>query len=427
MDTIMNFLEAKLMPVATKMGANRYLTAIRDGFIAIMPLTILGSFFYLIDVVIIGPDGLTMKLFNNPMTDLLQLGQAIIPATMSMMALLTTFTIAKSLASFYEEDTTIAPTVAVVCLFVLMPIKFSNGLKLEYVNTYYTGSAALFTGFICAFGAVELIRILGKAEWLKIKMPEGVPPMVGRSFSNLLPVMLTVIAFGLIRVLTNLSGKPLNDLIFSLIQIPFANIVTSPVGIGVIYFFYMLFWGFGIHTAFIFGPLLTPVYLQNITENAKLIAAHQPAVHIMTQSFIDITTQMGGAGNMLALIIAIFIASKRADYREVSKIALVPAIFNISEPMMFGLPVVMNPILIIPMILSTLAGIGIGALATSVGFMGYTYVITTSVIPAGILGFLGTGGSVGAVITTFIILAVSVVIYMPFVMVMNKQVEKEVA
>lgn len=415
----MEMLENSLLPVAARLGANRYLTAIRDGFIAITPITIIGSFMYLINVVVLGENGLTMKLFGTPCATLMELGSSIIPATMSIMALLVTFTIAKSLAAHYGEDTSILPSVAVVALFILMPVKFNEDLGMEIVNTFYTGSASLFLSFICAFGAVELIRLLSKVKWLKIKMPESVPPNVSRAFSNLLPVIITIIAFGLVRMATNAIGTPLNNLIFELIQKPFGHIVTSPVGIAVIYFFYMLLWGFGIHTAFIFGPILTPVYLSNIQDNAAAVAAHQTAPNIMTQSFIDMTTQIGGAGNMLALLIAIFFVSKRADYKEIAKIGLVPAIFNISEPIMFGLPVVMNPILIIPMILSTLASIGIGALATAIGLMAPTYVVTTSVLPAGLLGFIATGGDFKSILVTLAVLAVSVLIYAPFVMVMN--------
>lgn len=419
MNKIMDKLENSLMPIAAKLGANRYLTAIRDGFIAITPITIIGSFMYLINVVVLGDNGLTMKLFGTPCKTLMQLGSAIIPATMSIMALLVTFTIAKSLAAHYGEDTSISPSVAVVSLFVLMPISYNNDLAMEVVNTFYTGSASLFLAFICAFGSVELIRGLSKVKWLKIKMPEGVPPNVSRAFSNLLPVIITILVFGVIRVGTNAIGTPLNNLIFELIQKPFGNIVTSPVGIVLIYFLYMLLWGFGIHTAFIFGPILTPVYLNNINENAAAIAAGQHAPNIMTQSFIDMTTQIGGAGNMLALLIAIFFVSKRADYKEIAKIGLIPALFNISEPIMFGLPVVMNPILIIPMIFSTLASLGIGALSTAIGLMAPTYVVTTSVLPAGLLGFLATGGNIGSILVTAIVLSVSVLIYIPFVMIMN--------
>ena len=134
---------------------------------------------------------------------------------------------------------------------------------------------------------------------------------------------------------------------------------------------------------------------------------------------------MGGAGNMLALVIAIFIVSKRSDYRDIAKLGFVPALFNISEPIMFGLPVVMNPILIIPMILVTLAGLLIGYISTIVGLMGYTYVLVPWTTPPVIGLFLSSGANVGAALTGVIILVVSVIIYMPFVKVMDKALEAE--
>lgn len=426
MDKVMSFLDAKLMPLAMKLGANRYLLAIRDGFISIMPLTILGSFFYLINNVIFGPNGLTMHFFHNPCINLQGMGKAIIPATMSIMAILAVFNIAKSLARDYEMDTTIPPTIAVVALFVLMPITKNLKTGIESINTFYTGSAAFFLGFVCAIGAVEILRYLGKIEWLKIKMPDSVPPAVGNAFTSMLPVMITVILFGIVRVITDFTGMPLNNLIFQVIQTPFSHIVSSPIGLVIIYAAYMLLWGLGIHSAFIFNPILLPIYYDNINQNAQAFAANQPMHNIMTKSFIDMTTQIGGAGNMLGLIIAIFIVSKRKDYIQIAKLAVAPALFNISEPVMFGLPVVMNPMLILPMILATLVSLGIGALATSLGLMSYTYVLTTSVLPAGLLGFLATGGNIGSIIVTVVILVASTLIYMPFVAVMNKAAKQEV-
>ena len=132
---------------------------------------------------------------------------------------------------------------------------------------------------------------------------------------------------------------------------------------------------------------------------------------------------MGGAGNMLALIVAILIVSKREDYRSIAKLGVAPALFNISEPIMFGLPVVMNPILIVPMILSTMAGLLIGVIATSINFMGHTYILIPWTTPPILGSFLATGGSWGAVVTTALIFAVSVAIYAPFVIIMNKQRE----
>lgn len=203
----------------------------------------------------------------------------------------------------------------------------------------------------------------------------------------------------------------------------FAEVGNQPIGLVVIYFCYMMLWGFGIHSASIMNPILEPLFLITLTANAEAVASGGAMAGIMTKPFLDSFMFMGGAGNMLALVIAILLGSRRADYRTVAKVGLVPAMFNISEPIMFGLPVVMNPVLIIPMILATLAGMGIGVLSTSLGIAGYTYIMTPWVTPPVLGAFLSTGGSVGAALTAVVILVVAVLIYMPFVKAMDREVE----
>lgn len=414
-------LEEIFLPLADRLAANRYLSAIRDGFIAILPIMIVGSFFVLINNVFIGPNGFSNKWFGIEFTKLTELGAAIVPAAMSIMALLLTFTTAKALSEHYDEDTSILPAIAVVCLVVLMPVVFDGDLGIEYINTYYTGAAGMFLSFVTAIVSVELVRFFSKFKPLIIRMPESVPSNIARSFNKLIPVLLTVLVFGVVRLITNEFGQPLHDLFFEMIQAPFTKIVSSPIGLIVIYVLYMLLWGLGIHTAFIFNPILEPIYLSSLTINEAAHTAAQPMTEILTKPFLDSVAFMGGAGNMLALIVAIFIVSKRREYKSIAQLGLVPSLFNISEPIMFGIPVVMNPLLIIPMILTTLAGLGIGVLATSVGFMGHTYILVPWTTPPIINAFLSTGGDIGAVITTLIIFAVSVAIYAPFVMVLNKQ------
>lgn len=415
----------KLLPVAAAIGSNRYLCAIRDGYISVMPLVITASLFTLINSVVLGDNGFTKAVFGNPFTDAQQLGSAISSASMSVLGLLLAFTTSKTLAKHYGMDTSIASTTAIVCFLTLTPFVTDEKIG-EYVTTGYLSSTGMFTAFITAILAVELYRFLAHFDALIIKMPDGVPAGIARSINSIIPVALTIIIFGLVRVATNIIGAPVNDLITVWLQTPVLSLVSSPVGLVVIYFFYMLLWGFGIHTASIMNGILEPLYLINLTANANAVAAGQAATNVMTKPFLDAVAFMGGAGNMLALIIAIFIVSRRADYRTIAKVGLVPSLFNISEPIMFGLPVVMNPILIIPMILVTLAGLGIGALSTVMGFMGYTYALTPWITPPLIGAFLSTGGSIGAVVTAAVILVVSVLIYMPFVEAMNKATDAPV-
>lgn len=418
---MMEKIEKLFLPLANRLSSNRYLSAIRDGYMSILSILIAGSFFILINNVIIGENGLTNKLFGQPFKGATELGNAIIPATMSIMAILLTFTISKALCEHYKEDTSIIPSIAIVVLFILMPIKFDKGLGIEYINTFYTGAAAMFMAFIASISTVEIIRGLSKIKAITIKMPESVPPSIAKSFNKLIPILITLIIFGIIRLITNTSGAALNDVIFKVIQKPFTGLVTSNVGLVIIYIIYMLVWGLGIHSAFIFGAILEPIYLAAITENMNAVQAGSAMHSIITKPFVDSVAFMGGAGNMLALIIAIFIVSKRQDQRAICKVGITPSLFNISEPIMFGLPVVMNPILIIPMILSTLMGLGVGIFATTIGFMQHTYVLIPWTTPPILSAFFATGGDFKAAIVAAVILVISVFIYMPFVAITNKQ------
>lgn len=420
MNTLMNKMSKSLLPMASKMAANRYLMAIRNAFITIMPIIIGCSFCTLINSVFLGKGNYFDKWFHFQGMPIVNVLGAINSAGMSVMTLLIVYLIAKELGRYYKMDTGTVAVTAVVCFLILTQFGV-DAKEGEYIRTYYLGAAGLFTGFLSAFATVEIMRKLMSFKVLKITMPNSVSPAIAKSFNGMVPVILTMLILGVIRMGTNALGKPLNDLIFNYLQQPISAMITSPIGIVFVYILYMLLWGLGIHSGFIISsPILEPIYLVNLTQNANLIAKHQAAVNVLTKPFSDSTMFMGGAGNMLALIIAIFIVSKRPDYKKIAKLGFVPSIFNISEPIMFGLPVVMNPILIIPMILSTLVGLGVGYLATITGIMGYTYILVPWTTLPLINAFLSTGGNFGALIVAAVILVLSVIIYMPFVQVMNR-------
>jgi PTS system cellobiose-specific IIC component len=421
-----NFIYNVLTPMAAKLAENRYLKAIRDGFAAVLPLIIAGSFFTLINNLIVGPTGLTMWLFHTPCQPIMDVGNAVISATMNMLALLVVYTTAYALARSYKMNGVMLGASAVVCFFILTPILINAQVKAEIIVTSYLGSQAMFMAFIVSFVTVELIRFFSHFKVLIIHMPDSVPPAIANSFNGLIPTVITVVIFAIARGLTNMAGVALNDIIFKIIQTPFTNVISSPVGIVVIYFFYMLLWGFGIHSASIFSGIVNPVYIANITHNASVLSGSaKGSLAIMTKPFLNGMAFMGGAGNMLALVVAVFLVSKRKDYRDICKLGLIPAFFNISEPIMFGLPVVMNPLLIIPMILTTLISLGLGALATSIGLMAYTSVIVPWVTPPVLLTFLSTRGSLISALVALVVFAVAVLTYMPFVMALNKATEVE--
>ncbi len=425
MNGVMDKLANKMLPFAEALSRNRYLSAIRNAFITIMPIIIGCSICTLLNCVFLGEGHYFDKWFGFQALELVSVLGAIGSASMSIMTLLIVFLIAKNLARSYELDSDTVAVTAVVAFLVLTPFAADKTLG-EVLQTYYLGAAGLFTGFIAAIATVEIMRKLMTIKFLVIKMPDSVPTGIARSFNSMVPTILTMFIFGAIRFGTNAVGLSLNDLIFNFLQQPLAAIVTSPIGIVLIYVFYMLLWGFGIHSAYIIGtPILEPIYLANLTTNLAFVSNQTGDPTLLTKPFTDSFMFMGGAGNMLALILAILIVSKRKDYRQIAKLGFAPAIFNISEPIMFGLPVVMNPILIIPMILVTVVGLGVGYLSTVMGFMSYTYVMTPWTTPPIVGAFLATGGNIGAVITAIVVLVLSILIYMPFVKVMDKAEESK--
>ncbi len=229
---MMDKLSNVLLPIAEKLSKNRYLTAIRDGFVSIMPLVITASLFTLINSVFVGEGHYFDQWFGAPCNDFAKIGSVISSASMSIMAVLLVFTTAKALANEYKMDTSVAGATPFV----------SDAKIGEYVTTYYLGAAGMFTAFISALISVELMRFLLGFKALVIKMPESVPTGIARSFNAIIPVALTVIIFAILRIITDAIGAPLNDLIFNWIQTPFTAIVSSPVGLIVIYVLYMLLW-----------------------------------------------------------------------------------------------------------------------------------------------------------------------------------------
>lgn len=191
-----------LLPIAGSLSKNRYLAAIRDGFIAIMPLVITASIFTLINCVFVGEGNYFDQWFNQPCTGFAQVGNVIGSASMSIMSILLTFTTAKALAKHYDIDTSIAGSTALVSFLCLTPF-VSDAQIGEYVTTYYLGAAGMFTAFITAILSIEVLRFLMGFKALIIKMPDSVPSGIARSFNSIIPVALTVIIFALVRILKN--------------------------------------------------------------------------------------------------------------------------------------------------------------------------------------------------------------------------------
>ena len=190
----------------------------------------------------------------------------------------------------------------------------------------------------------------------------------------------------------------------------------------IIVFITQVFWFIGLHGANITAAVREPLMILALTTNLELYNAGQHPTMIVAKPFWSMFCTIGGSGCTLGLLIAIYLVSKREDYKAVAKLSTAPAIFTINEPLIFGLPLVLNPIMMIPFILAPLVSASIGYFATYIGFAGAACVDVPWTTPVFINSYLATGGSIGAVITQAICLVVCILIYLPFVKMANKEI-----
>lgn len=407
MRRFMEFMEMYFVPVAGRIGAQRHLVAVRDGFVSIMPLILAGSF---------------AVLFNNTLFKWLPfLGSFsgvngnVWWGTFGVMTLLVVFSIGYNLAKGYNVDALAAGLISVGSFLVVTPQAHGDA-GWGYIHWGYLAATGLFTGIIVALIATEIFVKLRKKN-LIIKMPDNVPPAVGKAFAAVIPGTVTLFVFGIIAfIITKLNANSLHDLIFNAIQKPLQGFGQGLGSAILLAMLLNLFWFFGLHGGNILDPVIQAIYLPALEKNASLIQQGGEATNLVTKSFFDSFVHLGGAGATLALIIAILIVTKkRKDYKEVAKLGLPNGIFNINEPMMFGLPIILNPVLLIPFLLIPGILTIVAYAATYFGIVPPTYVLVPWITPVGLSGFLATGGNVMGAVLGVVNFAIAILVYLPFV------------
>jgi len=431
MNSIANKLAKWLMPVATKFSNQRHLSAIRDGFITIIPLVIVVSFFILINSVILDPEEGFLKNVID-LSKFQEIGDLVNNGTLGILSILIAFTIAYKLALSYEEDGVIPGVMAVAVLITMMPnvVEITPEGSDEAVQVTgvlsqeQTSANGLLFAIIASLLGTEIFLRLKKKKKLQITMPDTVPPEVSKSFSALIPSFLTLLLFACLSFLSNLIfGFGLPEMVTKAIQAPLDFAIQSQFGITVIMFVQNLLWSVGIHGTFVLGPIKDPSLLASIQENIDALQAGTEIPNIVTKPFIDSFAMLGGGGFTIGLVIAIFIASRRSDYREVTKFALIPSLFNINEPIMFGLPVILNPTLAIPLILVPIINLNIAYIATSLGLISKTVAYIPWTTPPVVSAFLSTAGDWRSAVLAVLLIGISVIIYLPFVMATNRMTD----
>jgi len=291
----------------------------------------------------------------------------------------------------------------------------------------YTNAMGMFIAIIVALLSTELFVRLSRASFLVIKMPDGVPPAVSRSFAALLPGMITLAVASLAMMAFSAAGTNIFAVIVKYVSTPLTNVADSLGSALLIVFMTHFLWFFGLHGSNIIGGVVEPVLLPLLTKNMELvdsgISQYSDQLHIVTKPFLDAFVYLGGAGTTLALLIAILAVSKKKQLREIGKLGAGPGLFNINEPVIFGLPLVLNPVFFVPFLLTPLVLTVISYTAISLGIVPHTIALIPWTTPPIIGGFLATGSWQGAVLAA-INLAVAIGIYLPFVYLADRADDK---
>lgn len=416
-------LESIFIPLAEKIGKNKYLISIRDGFLLTTPLLIIGSFFLLIaNFPINNWTEFWARFFGENWTAYMAKPTN---ATFDIMAILAVVGIAYSFSRELKVDKLSGAAVAIVSWFILMPYKVTDGsVTLNGIPLDWVGSKGIFIGIITAFLSVHIYAWVIKKGWV-IKMPKGVPPAVTQSFAALVPSAVVLGVFFLANSLLALTPYDnAFNFIFKFLQQPLLVLGNTLGAVLVAMGFQHFFWFFGINGGSIVGSIMQPILTPLSLENLAAFQAGTTLPNVINQQFYDLFTTFGGAGSTLSMLIAMIIVCRSKRIKNLSKISVVPALFGINEPIIFGLPIVLNPTILIPFLLTPLINILISYFSMVSGLVPFTSGVsipwTTPVI---ISGFLTTGWR-GALLQLILVI-LGVFIYMPFVKMMDKQYKNE--
>ena len=417
-------------------GQNKYLSAIKNAFQNFMPLTIAGAIGVLWCNVLVN-DQTGLGLFFKPIMALDFLNpafQAVNFCTISCITVGITLGIAQEIGVWNMGAEKAGYIPGLVGLAAWLSVTNTSHM-VEGAKEAFTGIAGnelgatgLFTGMIIGVLSVELFCFFEKQDALKIKMPEQVPPGVARAFEVLVPATITLIITACIgSACYNLTGLYLNDVIKNGIQGPLGAVGATIPGVMIIYLVIMLFWLVGIHgnnmLSAVKEALFTPLALENVEKFNK----GEKPTNIINMYFLQMCGEFGGSGVTIGLVIAILIFSKREDNRTIAGISIVPGLFNINETMTFGIPLVLNPILDIPFILAPVVTVIIGYILVSSGFCPHIVLEVPWTMPPVLFGFVATGGKPMGAVAQLIVVAVSVLIYVPFLIAYEKFQAKQAA
>lgn len=422
-------LQNVLLSISSKVETNKYLGSIKEAFTMFVPFIIVGSFGSMLNILVSGANGLAQWV--PWLSNLSPAFTAINFVTISCMSLPIAFLIGYKLAEKENLPQLESGLIGLLSYLAVCPNTISTvveGLKdpvvVNGLGAGVIGAQGLFVSMIMSMVAIKFFGLLTNIDAIKIKMPDSVPTGIARSFNILIPIFIIITAFSVGGCLFNtFTGNYLNVWIYNIIQLPLQALANTTGGILVLALANQLFWFLGIHGGMVIEGVRGPLSAAGLAENISAVQAGGVATNILTRGFWTSFVVVGGGGITLSLLIAIFIFSKREDHKSIAKFSLIPGICGINEPVVFGLPLVLNPIFAIPFILNSVIAAFIAVVATNIGFLTCGVLDCPPGLPVFVTGFISYG--IHGIIVQAIILIVTFIIWVPFVLMSNKQAKLE--
>ncbi|MFR1449778.1 MAG: PTS sugar transporter subunit IIC [Beduini sp.] len=442
----MKFLEEKFVPMAAALGSQRHLVAIRDAFVAIMPVTIVGAIAVLINNIqgIFAENGLNVPSIKDGYTNFIQstgiydVMSAINKGSINMMAILLVASLGYQMARGLDGDGIATSIVSMTCYLGIVPsvqsisnvVSWEKNAKLVEVATGDIASGAIaankldsngmFVGMLLTILVAEIFVRLSRNDKLKITLPDGVPPAVANSFTVLIPAIITVIGVVAAGIyIKRITGSDLWQIITKFVSAPLTNVADSVGTAALIMFLINFLWIFGLHGANIIGSVTTPIFTPLLYENTA--AYEQGILPPNVINGVQVYSTIGGSGSTFGLIIAILLFGKVQAEKTVIGISVAPGLFEINEPITFGIPIVMNPTYMLPFVAGPVILAIVSFLLMQANIIERVCLSAPWVTPPVLYPFLATGGGIKAAIYQVIEIVFVTALYTPFVMMSNKQ------
>lgn len=444
----LDILQEKLTPIAAKIGNQKFLVALRDSFVGTMPVIMTGSVALLINAFLVDlPDQFHLTQITKTFQWLVDINSLIFKGSIPIVSLLFIFCLGVNIAKIYKSDTTSSGLVALASFVIsidnsitktfTLPDKLGSGLaklvegvdglKVSGHDLSVTIGGALsgaqinargyFTAIFVGFVASIIFCKAMNKKWV-IKLPDSVPPAIMKPFMSIIPGFLAMYVVGIFTyVFNSISHDVFIEWIYKVLQLPLLGLSQSFFAVILLVLLNKLFWFFGLHGGNVLAPIMEGLFGVAMLANLEAYQNGQAIPYLWNSGSFGAFVWFDG----LALVIAILLQSRNSHYREVAKLGLAPVLFNIGEPVNYGLPVVLNPILFIPYIVGPCLMATVSYLATSLGLVSPVTQNVTWVMPPVLYGFFSTAFDWRAIILSLVCLLVGTLVYIPFIKMADKQ------